>query len=193
MEVNQDIDPVATVFSGGMRYLLGRSGSKKPSYFGGPGYDMVIEGPRYGPRRVHHILTLSHGAHGIRATGFKTSFYYGLCFDGCRLEWQRKATAAIQITRIEPRKSARDFPYFGYPDLLPYFPLETKHQSAASADDIKQAIYNTSWNIDSSKVYVIAHSHPELGIALLTPESDVDLVFEYDTSTGRIRATNQCS
>ena len=163
------------------------------SYFGGPGYDQVIDGARYGPRRIHHILTLNHNAFGISSLkfGFKTSFYYGLCFEGCELEWERTHTAAMRVTKIDPRKSGKEYPYFGYPDVLPYFPLEVRVKSAATSSDIEAAVYNTGWDVDPDKVYVIVHSHPDLGIALLNPDADVDLVFEYETASGRIRAVNQ--
>lgn len=190
-----EFDPVVTVFSSSQKFLLGRSDKRSNSYFGGPGYDQVIEGPKYGPRRVHHILTLNHGELGINALkfGFKVSLYYGLCFEGCELEWERTRTAAIRITKIEPRKSEQDYPYFGFPDLLPYFPLKVLDRSEASQADIESAVYNTGWVVDSECVYILAHSHPQMGIALLGPDMDVDLVFEYNSKTGKIRAANQCT
>jgi hypothetical protein len=193
MADDSEIDPVATVFSGGHRFFVGRSVKRSTSYFGGPGYDQVIDGARYGPRRIHHILTLNHNAFGISSLkfGFKTSFYYGLCFEGCELEWERTHTAAMRVTKIDPRKSGKEYPYFGYPDVLPYFPLEVRVKSAATSSDIEAAVYNTGWDVDPDKVYVIVHSHPDLGIALLNPDADVDLVFEYETASGRIRAVNQ--
>ena len=185
--------PIATVFSGGRKFLLRRSRFSSLSYFGGPGCDGHIKAPRHGPRRLHHILTLNHGQFGIRALrfGFKASFYYGLCFEGCEMEWQRTATAAICITRMEPRKSPKEYPYFGYPDVLPYFPLEIMDQSDASAEDVEEAIANTGWDVAPERVYVVVHSHPDMGIALIAPDADVDIVFEYDTNTGIIRAASQ--
>ena len=188
-----EFDPVATVFSSGQRFLLGRSEKRSTSYFGGPGYDQVIKGPRYGPRRIHHVLTLNHGAFGISALkfGFKVSFYYGICFEGCELEWERTHTAALQITKIDPRKSDKEYPYYGYPDVLPHFPLKILDQSDAAESDIKDALYNTGWTINPDRVYVLAHSHPTLDIALFDPDASVDIVFEYDPNSGRVRATNQ--
>ena len=195
MADESDIDPIATVFSDGQRFLLGRSKARSNSYFGGPGYDQVIEGPRYGSRRIHHLLTLNHGAFGIDAMqfGFEVSLYYGLCFEGCELEWQRTHTAAVRITKIDPRKSGKEYPYFGYPDILPYFPLRTLAKSEVEASDIKDAIYNTGWDVDLGKVYVVVHSHPDLGVSLFEPDADVDVVFEYDPESGCVRATNQSS
>jgi hypothetical protein len=185
--------PVTTVYSRGRKFLLGRSSSQSLSYFGGPGSDAVIEGPRYGPRRLHHILTLNHGQFGIQAVrfGFKVSFYYGLCFEGCELEWQRTATAAIRITKLDPRKSGKEYPYFGYPDVLPCFPLEIIGQEDASVAEIEEAISNVGWEPAAERVYVVAHSQPDLGVALIEPGADVDIVFEYDTQTGQIRAASQ--
>lgn len=185
--------PIATVYFKGLKFMLGRSSSQSLSYFGGPGTDGVIEGPRYGPRRLHHIVTLNHAQFGIQALsfGFKASFYYGLCFEGCQLEWQRTHTAAIRITRLEPRKSGREYPYFGYPDVLPYFPLEIIGQDEATIADIENAISNVAWEPVAERVYVVVHSHPNIGVALISPGEDVDIVFEYDTQTGQIRAASQ--
>ena len=107
------------------------------------------------------------------------------------MQWQRTATAAIRITRMEPRKSARDYPYFGYPDVLPYFPLEIMEQSEATTEEIEEAIANTDWDVMPDRVYVVVHSHPDIGVALISPDEDVDIAFEYDTSTGIIRAAGQ--
>lgn len=185
--------PIATVYSSGRKFLLGRSSSQSLSYFGGPGSDAVIEGPRYGPRRLHHILTLNHAQFGIKGMqfGFKASFYYGLCFEGCELEWQRTATAAIRIARLDPRKSGKEYPYFGYPDVLPYFPVEIRGQEEATVSDIAEAISNVAWEPMAGRVYIVVHSHPDLGVALIEPNSDVDIVFEYDAATGQIRAASQ--
>lgn len=186
--------PVATVFANGRCFLLGKSRKNDMSYFGGPGCDSVIAAPRFGPRPLHHILTLNHAEFGIKTLrfGFKVSFYYGICFEGCELEWQRTALFALKITKMQPRKSGKEQPYFGYPDVLPWFPLEIINHSEAATPDIEDAIYNTGWEADPSKVYVIAHSHPELGIALFTPGMDVDIVFEYEPESGKVRAANQC-
>lgn len=34
-------------------------------------------------------------------------------------------------------------------------------------------------------------SHPNLGIALFDPDDDVEIAFEYDPASGRVRASNQ--
>ena len=185
--------PVASVYFRDRKFLLGRSSAESLSYFGGPGSDAIIEGPRYGPRRLHHLLTLNHGQFGIKALrfGFKVSFYYGLCFEGCKLEWQRTAMSAVRITRLDPRKSGREYPYFGYPDVLPYFPLAITGQEDCTLADIEDAISNVAWEPAADRVYVVVHSHPDLGVALIAPGADVDIVFEYDTQTGQIRAASQ--
>ncbi|MEM7146025.1 MAG: hypothetical protein AAF591_12885 [Verrucomicrobiota bacterium] len=186
-------DLIATVFSRGKRYSIGRSSKASCSYFGGPGYDVVIEGPRYGPRRLHHILTFNHPQFGINAMQFGScvSLYYGICFEGCELEWDRTATAAIRISKISPRKSGKEYPYFGYPDVLPYIPLEIIEEAEVSDSEIKDCTYNTGWEIDARHVYAVAYSSPNLGVSLFGPDSEVEIVFEYDTSRGRVRAASQ--
>ena len=142
-------NPVATVFSAGKKFLLGRSKHSSTSYFGGLGYDQVFSGPRYGPRSLHHVLTLNHVAFKIPNSkfGFKVSLYYGICFDGCEIDWKRTATGGIEITKIIPKKSQKDYPYPGYPDLLPYFPLEIIEDSEIASTEVEEEIYNTSWAV----------------------------------------------
>lgn len=189
MPDQESSNPIVTVFSSGKRHLLGRSSSHSTSYFGGPGYDQVIKGPRYGPRRLHHVVTLNHSRLGINALkfGFKTSLYYGFCFEGCELEWERTHTAAVQITKIEPRKSTKDFPYFGYPDVLPYFPLEIIGSEEIKPYEIEEQFEETGWDIQPSKIYVVVHSHGDIGVALFDPSSCDCIFFEFDPETGRIR------
>lgn len=185
--------PLATVYANGRKFIVNRSNSRSASWFGGPGSDEVIEGLRVGPRRLHHILTLNHGEFGIQSLrfGFKASFYYGLCFEDCELEWQRTATSAIRITSLDPRKSGKEWPYFGYPDILPYFPVEITHQEEAAPSDLADAISNVDWEPVSGRVYVIVQSHPDIELALISPEADVEIVFEYDPQTGKVRGACQ--
>jgi hypothetical protein len=194
MSADRPEQAVVTVFANQRRYSLGKSRHDQLSWFGGPGSDGVMDGPRHGPRRLHHVVTLNHGAFGIKALrfGFQVSLYYGLCFEGCEVEWQRTASAALKITKLEPRKSSSEYPYYGYPDLLPWFPLQITGAEETTTMDIDEAIGNTGWTPDPAKVYVIAHSHAELGIALFAPGDDVDIVFEYDFEKGSVRAANQC-
>ena len=138
------------------------------------------------------MTTLNHSQLGISSLkfGFKTSLYYGLCFEGCQLEWTRTHTAAIQITKMEPRKSTKDYPYFGYPDSLPYFPLEIIDKTEIEFSEVEEEFDDTGWDLDPSRVYVLAHSHGDLGLALFHPESCGDILFELDTETGEVRATS---
>jgi len=184
---------IATVLSNGQKYRVGVGERFGGSYFGGPGYDQVIEGPRYGPRRLHHILTLNHSEFGIQALrlGFKVSLYYGICFEGCKLKWERTATAAIRIHEMSPRKSGPEYPYFGFPDVLPYFPLRIIEKGPICAEDFTSTFGNSGLEFDPTHVYVAVSDHPKLGVSLFEPGSDADIVFDYDPQKANIIATNQ--
>ena len=64
-------------------------------------------------------------------------------------------------------------------------------QSETTTEEIEEAIANTDWDVMPDRVYVVVHSHPDIGVALISPDEDVDIAFEYDTSTGIIRAAGQ--
>lgn len=184
---------IATVYFAGKEYSLGISLDYSSTYFGGPGADQVFEGPRYGPRRLHHLLTIRNLDFGVPGLdfGFKTSFYYGICFEGCALTYRRTAPAAILITEMEPRKSGRDYPYFGYPDVLPYHPLAVQSSQEISRSEIQNDLANTRWAVDISKLYAVIPNPSSMGHALWPPGEDTEIVFEYDPTTGVVRACNQ--
>lgn len=184
---------IATLYFGGKEYSLGISSEESSIYFGGPGYDEAIEGPRYGPRRLHHILTINNSKFSIPGCdfGFVTSFYYGICFEGCALTYRRTATAAIKITETNPRKADRDYPYFGYPDLLPFHPLQIIETKDVTTEEIQDSLYNTAWTVDPAKLYLTVPNSAGLGLSLWSPGEEVEIIFEYDPIAGVVRACNQ--
>lgn len=185
--------PIATLYFAGKEYSLGISPRSSSTYLGGPGYDEIIEGPRYGPRRLHHVLTIKNAEFAIPGYqfGFVTSFYYGICFEGCTMTYRRTASAAIRITDMHPRKSPKDYPYFGYPDLLPFHPLQVTETKDATTETVQESLSNTGWTVDPAKLYLAIPNSVGLGLSLWPPGEEVEMVFEYDPENGITRACNQ--
>lgn len=92
---------------------------------------------------------------------------------------------------MDPSKSEVDYPYFGYPDLLPSHPLPVTETKDVTPEEIQDNLYNTGWMIDPAKLYLTIPNSSGLGLSLWTPGVDVEIVFEYDPVVGIIRGCNQ--
>ena len=187
--------PFIFVFSAGTRYELTATGTDANSYFGGPNQDYIHDDKLLRHCQLHHIATLNHPRLGIGSVkfGFSISLYYGLTHEGCVLSYHRTATSAVQFTHLEPKKLTPNYPYPGYPPLLPYYRLGIASTSQYTKEEIQSRIYNTGWSVRDDCVYVIVCQHPHLGVCLFDPSDEVEIVFEYDHENGRVKATNQCS
>src|SRR5262249_42519918 len=122
------------------------------SYFGGPPYSQFkFTGLSFGTRPLHHVMQLySNILPGIEKKGFpEVQLFYGIRYSGCRMKYELLPPAEslmkeveqhltserslgslpdlrseCHILEMEPRESSEDWPYAGYPDLLPYVPLQ---------------------------------------------------------------------
>jgi hypothetical protein len=183
------------VFNNGMLYELERSARHESSYFGGPP-EVLIEGMPRRSRPLHHIVTLWNYHIDLKSVrfGMRTPCFYGLRYEGCELAYQRTGTAAINITSLKPRQPGDDYPYAGYPDLLPYVPLRLATKVECTAEQLSGRLYNTGWRCQPSKVYVVVPNPPDIGFTVWGPSgNDVAIVFEYDPEIGVMRACNQCT
>ncbi len=135
------MSPYPYAYYRGKVVIFTRSEQFETSYFGGPGDD-CIDGKDYGPSHIHHIARIANQALGIEGYGFgfAVPFYYGMCFDGCSLRYKRTAASAIEITEIVPSESSDDWPYPGFPPLLPYFPLKVEESKEFSFEEFSETV-----------------------------------------------------
>ena len=124
--------------------------------------------------------------------GFNLPLLYGICHEGCEIEYQKIATEAIEISSLDPKKADAGYPYHGYPSILPYYRLGILSESEVQPSDFEDRLANTGWDLDSSFIYVIVMQHPHIGHCLFDTDDEAEIVFEYQPDSGICRATNQC-
>ena len=117
-------DPLIAVHHAGQTVLLDKVEDHSFSAFGGP-----LELPVHGlplPRPLHHIAWLNHNqlkclappryiwdlplVHPMRYSGGTLSY----CF----------SREGIEVLEMEPAEASDTWPYVGFPDLLPFHPVE---------------------------------------------------------------------
>jgi hypothetical protein len=108
------------------------------SEFGGP-IDVKLSGIEHDPKPLHLIAQLSASDLRLMPTAegdklFDIPLIYGMCFDGCNIDYHVDIKGNIEIRKMSPTESSDDWPYRNYPALLPYLPLrvgETRNCSYA--------------------------------------------------------------
>jgi hypothetical protein len=176
--------------------LYERTANWSPSYFGGP-TDIHFTGKRHGPRSLHHVMTLGWDAiPGIQKKGYRElSLFYGMCYSGCTMMYEIVKTSPCRLLEFEPRKSSTDWPYSGYPDLLPYVPLRLARRVGCSPRTFGKLLIQEP-EIRPEQVTVVVPPVFDLGVSLWGPSGDaegVQIIFQCDLETSTVRAFNICS
>lgn len=187
--------PILEVYFNGKCWSLFPGGSDSLSYFGGPHTDHVDTAVDLESAVLHHVATINLPKFGVLGTqfGFSVPLFYGLCHEGCVIEYHKTATAAIEFTSLDPAEAEEGYPYRGYPPILPYYELGVAESNEYRPEDLRHRLANTGWRIREDFLYVVVMEHPAVGHCLFEPGSGVEIVFEYVPSSGNVRATNQCS
>jgi hypothetical protein len=181
-----------------------RSGRTKESYFGGPG-KVSITGAKHGPIHLHHIATISTSDLGIRDSrfGYTIPFYYGMCFEGCELTYKLPvhtiavaSAPTIEITSIDPSESSANWPYAGYPHLLPYLPLEIQETIEMPLETFSENVMQGIDALNDDELVLVVPPNSMMGVSLWGPSGDagdVQVIFIYDSRNGTIRSYNACT
>jgi hypothetical protein len=163
------------------------------SYFGGPKQSR-ISGLSHGPRSLHHIATVNGRDLGLSKFGISTvPFYYGMCFDGCEIEYTTHYSGDVKIEKMEPNESSTNWPYPSYPEFLPYFPLELDSTYDVSKEQFKERVWA---DLDDDEMVFVVPTNPDLNFSMWGPDGDasgVELLFFYNPSKEYMRAQNACS
>lgn len=184
------------VYSNGHAHFLERVSGFSLSYFGGPS-EREIFGLRHGPHRIHHILTLNwQTIPGLDEPGvFEIPLFYGLRFDGCSMAYDFSETSRCRLLELEPRKSSAEWPYSGYPDLLPYFSLGVARRVECSIEQFRKLLAQRD-ELFSDEVVVIVPPLFDIGVSLWGRSGDsegVQIVFRCDIKKQIVRVYNECT
>jgi hypothetical protein len=176
---------------------FGRSKQTRFSYFGGPAKH-VMSGVEHGIYPLHHVLTIWNRDLNIEGYGFgfEVPLFYGLCYDGCSLEYKRTATRVIEITRLSPTSSSDDWPYPNYPAHLPYVPLEIIESRQCSLNEFSDSVMQGIKSVKANELVAVVPPNPELGMSIWGVDGDaedVQIIFRYDVDTGITQAYSACT
>src|SRR5262249_41721312 len=120
-----------------------RSQGHSWSVFGGP-METHLSGVEHGPKPLHMIAQLSaeHLAPLGRSNVYALPLIYGMCYDGCDLEYRVDIRSKVEIRKLSPTQSSDDWPYRNYPPLLPYVPLQVGSTRSSGYEEFAQAFPN---------------------------------------------------
>lgn len=187
--------PLIEVYYSGTRWTLIPGGADSGSYFGGPHSEYVGAAVPVEDAAIHHVATLKLPEFGIGNPqfGFSLCLLYGLCHESCTIEYRKTATAAVEITELDPPSITEGYPYEFYSPILPYFTLGIDGTNSYEFEELKDHLYNTGWEVRQDCLYAVVSQHPAIGYCLFDAAGETEIVFEYDPKVGRVRATNQCT
>ena len=163
-----DTHSVIEVFFKGKKWSLGLTGKESRCYFGGPISDHVETKINLKKAALHNLGTLNLPKFNAGFKfGFSLPLLYGICHEGCEIEYKKTATSALEITQLEPKKAEAGYPY--HPLMLPYYELGIVKETEIEDEILNDALYNTGWDPDKNKLYAIVKQHPHIGHCLFEP------------------------
>lgn len=174
------------------RFVSGTQDSS--SVFGGP-QERRLNGQAHGPARLHQVAELRGRDIPVLTQHyvFGLPLLYGFRFDGCSLKY-RFATNDIDVLELTPSTSSDDWPYLGYPSLLPYVPLQPEHPRASSWEAFAKQFPNMA---SSQPAQLVAVVEPPFSLGFSTWGKGGDLegvcvVFECDLVQKTVASYNVC-
>jgi hypothetical protein len=157
-----------------------RSDLTRQSYFGGPG-QFTLKGKPHGPLPLHHLATISVADLGIQDSRFGSMipFYHGVCFECCRLDYKLPvhnisvaSAPYLEVTGIDPSESSDDWPYAGYPKLLPYIPLKVQETMAMDLETFSDSVMQGIEDLNDDDLVFVIPPNPGMGVSLWGPDGD---------------------
>jgi hypothetical protein len=192
--MTQSPEHLAHVFVGSKSYALSRVASGSVSWFGGP-MEGEVKGLTSERGPLHHVATLSSNHVGeLSKYGGRMALMYGMQYDGCRLEYTYERPN-VTVEKLSPRGASKDWPYRGYPPLLPYAPLGVVLQRDADWNQFVKGWSNLPRE-QPAEMVVLVPPPMTIGLSLWGVHGDweeVTIVFEVHLALGRVCAYCVCS
>ena len=187
--------PIIEIFYDGHFWNLSPGLTDTSSSFGGPVMHTITSDLKLDGAIIHNIATLKLVKFGIGKPdfGFDIPLIFGVCHEGCEIEYRKTATHAIEITKLEPEEAEEGVPYYGYPPILPFYQLGVVETGSVTKEKLGEILYNTGWDVSESKLYALVRQHPNVGHCLFKGDEDVEIAFGYCPNSGTFRAVTQCS
>ena len=173
------VEQLVWAYCEGTVFSFERAQVHSPSVFGGP-MEVELSGIEHGPKPLHLIARLA--TTDIRAMRGDIPLIYGMCYDGCRLEYRIDVIGKIELLKLRPTQSSEDWPYLNYPLLLPYVPLQIGETRSSSYEEFAEAFPNMP-GLQPSELVVAVPPPATLGVSLWGGTGDADnvtILFECD-------------
>lgn len=165
-------------------------------WFGGP-LEAEVVGEDLA-RPLHQIATLHlslFNGHGAPRNVYQLPLVHGLFYDSGSLRYDFKGFHSVRITPGLLGEPTPNWPYRGYPELLPFVPLEPN------------APLRETWEAFSTRAPNLPHKQPSEMVVLVPPPATigfsmwgrsgdaegVTLVFECDLENQVVMTYNVCS
>jgi hypothetical protein len=187
--------PLLIIHHAGQTFTLAPSDEHTYTSFGGP-CETKVSGAEL-PRPLHLIGVLSHSELSFLAAPsyvFEIPLLYGMRYDGGTTHYTFSREGVVVLPPL-PALGGEDWPYRGYPELLPYYPLEIVETIQETWDAFAERAPNLPDEQPASLVVLVPPPHG-LGFTLWGRSGDaegVTLVFECDLTGKQVVAYNVCS
>jgi hypothetical protein len=199
------------VFSSGTVLHFGPTEGFGSAYFGGP-LDQTFDGQAFGPEPLHRVFTFSPAGlpqpKGNNLQG-QLSLFYGLRYDGCELRYTVPVmdgvnaqflgdhSKPVSVDFMSPDESSPDWPYLGYPSLLPYVPLQVVSRTEMRPHEFaEQYTWQGLEGFDGDELVVVVPAIARLGVSMWGRSGDdeaVQIVFRYSYRTHQVDVASQCA
>ncbi|QCK85422.1 hypothetical protein E8L99_06385 [Phreatobacter aquaticus] len=176
----------------GVDYTFVPAGRITSFHLGGP-LDWTVTGLDHGPRRLHAIAKLSGRAIRALSRTYLLDFplVYGMCFGGGDMTYRLTHSHEVEVLSMSSTRSLDDWPYRGFPDLLPFVPLMLASAVPRSYADFAKRFPNLPDRPDGQLIVCVP---PPATIGLsLWGSADLDgvtIVFDCDLTTATVHSYN---
>lgn len=188
-------ETLAVVYHSGTVTPLVQSLRHSTSWFGGP-LEREVTGENLA-KPLHHLATihLSHfNAHGAPRSVWQLPLVHGLFYDSGLLRYDFKDSRSISITSGVLGEPTPNWPYRGYPELLPFIPMEAGMPVKESWEAFCERAPNLPGE-QPSEMIVLIPPPAAIGFSMWGRSGDaegVTLVFECDLKTQAVTTYNVC-
>jgi hypothetical protein len=175
---------------------LAEQSTKTPHWFGGD-LNLTVEGLAHGPHALHRIVTLDltdkrlgiSSAAGLRYL----PLVYSMRLDSTEYDYLVESDRAICIKHSDNQTSLGEWPYEGFPAVLPRFGLRLLDPVCATLEEVQPLTHQGFTLAEPDQLVVIVPSIAEYGGVSLWGELGwgVQMIFYFTPSDRRVWATNQ--
>jgi hypothetical protein len=188
-------EQLVLAYCDGTVFSFERAQKHSASQFGGP-MEVELSGIEHGPKPLHMIGRL--GSSHLPALGqhhlFSLPLIYGICYEGCELEYRVDVVGKVQLRKLRPTQSLEEWPYRHFPPLLPYVPLQVGDTRHCSYAEFAEPFPNMP-GAQPTDLVVVVPPPATLGVSLwgMGDGDDVTILFECDLADRIVYASNRIS